>query len=70
MPIPDTAIEIALAATIETDKITSAKSISIVPMQSPISNMTTTTSREILIAKENEFMMNIQNDKAKDPVQH
>ncbi|GAU35422.1 hypothetical protein TSUD_375120 [Trifolium subterraneum] len=55
---------------IETDKITTAKSISVVPVQSPIRDMTPTTPRGILIKKENEFTKDIHNDKVDNTIQH
>ncbi|MCI33031.1 hypothetical protein A2U01_0054247, partial [Trifolium medium] len=43
MPILAAEVEIVLAANIETDNIIAAKSVSAVPVQSPIPDMTATT---------------------------
>ncbi|MCI20910.1 NBS resistance protein, partial [Trifolium medium] len=64
MPTPAAEVEIVLAANIETDK--TAKSVSAVPVQRPISDLTAAVPHENLITKENEFTMDILKDKAED----
>jgi hypothetical protein len=70
MPISVTGVEIVLVANIETNKITTAKYISAVTVQSPIPDMTTPAPREIVFTKENKFTIDIHNDKADKTIQH